>query len=65
VGALVTAAFVSWNLIHSASFADYFVTAAILFLPFAALRLIISVGDALMDEESARNRKTGAEGHRL
>ncbi len=55
----------SWKMIHPASFGDYAITAVILVLPIVGLRLIIRVGGVLMDEENVRNRRTGADEHRL
>ncbi len=65
VASLLLAGAWSWKMIHPASFGDNAITAAILVLPMLGLRLIIGVGGALMDDETMRNRKTGADGHRL
>jgi hypothetical protein len=55
IAALIGAAWASWSFLHPASVGNYFVVAAILFLPFLGLRLIIYVGGVLLADERARN----------
>jgi hypothetical protein len=65
IAALICAGWASWTYVHPASVGNYFIVAALLFLPFLGLRLIISVGGVLLAEERARNRRAGVERGRL
>jgi hypothetical protein len=55
----------SREIVHHGSVPDYVSAAAIFLLPVLAVRVIVRVGAQLMDDDSARNRKTGADGRRL
>jgi hypothetical protein len=51
---LVLAGFWTWSVTRPSSIESYLVAAAILFVPIAALQMIVRVGGALLDDERAR-----------
>jgi hypothetical protein len=56
---LVAAGSSSWWILESASLASYVITAAVLFVPIFALRVIIDVGGVLLADERRMSRRAG------
>jgi hypothetical protein len=57
--ALIGAAVWTWAFARPASVADFLVAFVLFFIPFIALRTIVYVGGALLDDDHARQRRSG------